>query len=356
MMSGFLGKNTVLRALEPFYINDADADEEFLSFETGDLIRFVEKDDSGWAYGEKDGLIAWFPFDRVEVVDQPENTAAANFLKDQEDAKTSIVDDKDKSAALLNKFILQRPEKKDLAERNILPASSQSKFQKVQKKLEVKKKKDFLGKFLSRRKPALHVGPVGPRTIYGMPLKDVCVDGGIPYVLVDCMAWVKANALDEEGIFRQSGEHKLVELVKSKYTTPKARPDLSALNVSPHAICVAMKMFLNDLPEPLFPFSLYECIVCSFKQLKGSPDEQKSVLKTTLLALPPLNRIVLRALLAFLKVVCAHEKKNKMNAGNLGIVFAPNVLRPEVLTMASASDLTNCEVMAFLIGGGIELD
>jgi len=45
--------------------------------------------------------------------------------------------------------------------------------------------------------------------------------------------------------------------------------------------------------------------------------------------LPPPNRHLLHELLHFLYLVSQHERRNKMNAKNLAIVFAPNILRTE---------------------------
>jgi RhoGAP domain len=57
------------------------------------------------------------------------------------------------------------------------------------------------------------------------------------------------------------------------------------------------------------------------------------LLRCSLLRLPPGNRFVLRFLMEFLVKVAAKESVNRMGAGNLAVVFAPGLLRPERETM-----------------------
>lgn len=51
---------------------------------------------------------------------------------------------------------------------------------------------------------------------------------------------------------------------------------------------------------------------------------------------PPTNRAIIEYLFRFLNEVSAHSSQNRMSASNLAIVFAPNLIRPEVETLETS--------------------
>jgi len=105
---------------------------------------------------------------------------------------------------------------------------------------------------------------------------------------------------------------------------------------------------LRDLPEPLFPFRIYdklieayrECkrflwetqsFVCLFFLKKSSSLETKGNTILQLFAildeLPPANKAILRTLLKLLALIVKDSKTNQMTSSNLAIVLAPNLMR-----------------------------
>eukprot|EP00004_Rigifila_ramosa_P020020 TRINITY_DN516_c0_g1_i1.p1 TRINITY_DN516_c0_g1~~TRINITY_DN516_c0_g1_i1.p1 ORF type:complete len:1655 (-),score=479.04 TRINITY_DN516_c0_g1_i1:157-4674(-) len=50
-------------------------DESQLNLVTDDIITIVQMDDSGWCRGELNGKVGWMPFDFVEVIEEPPETA-----------------------------------------------------------------------------------------------------------------------------------------------------------------------------------------------------------------------------------------------------------------------------------------
>ena len=53
-------------------------------------------------------------------------------------------------------------------------------------------------------------------------------------------------------------------------------------------------------------------------------------------SLPPAHATLAAYLMRFLARIAVHEAINKMSPSNLGIVFAPNILKPRVETYAHA--------------------
>ena len=100
---------------------------------------------------------------------------------------------------------------------------------------------------------------------------------------------------------------------------------LAALRAaSPIGVACLVKQFLRELPEPLLSKALSPLFVSAGRT--EDEKERDANLRLLLKNLPPLNRRVLRALVAFLQLVVERSDKNRMTADNLGIVFAPTIL------------------------------
>ena len=103
------------------------------------------------------------------------------------------------------------------------------------------------------------------------------------------------------------------------------------------------KQWLRDLPEPLVPSHAYEAAIMAARRRRSTINEGASDLQmdassrrlaealrsvmADALAITPMQRTTLRFVLHFLGRVAANNATNKMTAGNLGIVFAPNMIR-----------------------------
>lgn len=87
-----------------------------------------------------------------------------------------------------------------------------------------------------------------------------------------------------------------------------------------------MKKFLRALPEPLFCADLHD----HFLQCMNIPVEngkRSHALRLLLFLLPPQHLILIEYLLDLLFVVQNASLDNQMTAHNLGVVFAPTLLR-----------------------------
>uniref|UniRef100_A0A3B4WKM9 Rho GTPase activating protein 27, like n=1 Tax=Seriola lalandi dorsalis TaxID=1841481 RepID=A0A3B4WKM9_SERLL len=76
-----------------------------------------------------------------------------------------------------------------------------------------------------------------------------------------------------------------------------------------HVITGALKLFLRELPEPLFPFISY----------------MKDLVRT----LPLPNHDTMELLFKHLRRVIEHKDSNRMSVQSVAIVFGPTLLRPQ---------------------------
>ncbi len=103
-----------------------------------------------------------------------------------------------------------------------------------------------------------------------------------------------------------------------------------------HDVAGLLKMFFREQPEPVVPLSSYVTLLDA-----GSKpvDEFIRAASKEIQKFPPINTDCLRLLFAFLHRVSEMSEYNKMTSENLGIVFAPNLLRPANSSEISVMDL-----------------
>lgn len=120
-----------------------------------------------------------------------------------------------------------------------------------------------------------------------------------------------------EGIFRvpaDSDEAAVLKCGLEEWQTPPSDAD-------PHVLASLLKLWFRELSEPLVPDQLYEACI------DAHLDHTKATLM--LQQMPPLNQLSLAYLVYFLqKFSCAETcAVTKMDASNLAMVMAPNILR-----------------------------
>ncbi|KAJ3287408.1 hypothetical protein HK104_008629 [Borealophlyctis nickersoniae] len=192
------------------------------------------------------------------------------------------------------------------------------------------------------------VAPPVAKHAFGVKLEDIMGtngEKGLPRVVSECIEFIRANGLDSEGIFRRSPASTSMQSAKQAYDRNDPDIDLATLG-GVHVACVLLKMFFRDLPEPLFPASMYDII--RGIEARPTPLDQASYAKTTIFPLlsKPANMLI-KSLFSFLHQVHTHSVRNLMNAHNLCIVWAPNLVRSD----NPAVDFTMCA--AGPGGGGV---
>lgn len=108
-----------------------------------------------------------------------------------------------------------------------------------------------------------------------------------------------------------------------------ARPSASSLAstsstdvADPHVPASLLKLWYRELYEPLIPAALYHACI-------GACDDARVAVELVETRLPPSNRLVLTYLVHFLQRFIEPRvvQHTKMDAANLAMVMAPNILR-----------------------------
>lgn len=224
--------------------------------------------------------------------------------------------------------------------------------------------------------------------VFGVPLEELMGErgekGGIPRVVKDCVEVLKSfpdhlnsgnesisnsesnslqsqlppSLLDTEGLFRRSPSSALLKTIQESYD--RGHPvDLNQYK-DPHLPAVLLKVFLRNLPEPIFPVSLYSIIkncpnpsaksVANDSNNEATSQEAIQYIRNILLPSinPPCALILLSYILELLHLVSIRSFNNKMDASNLSVVFCPNL----VFSGNTKKDLDVCKVAGLGSMGG----
>ncbi|XP_030808313.1 rho GTPase-activating protein 15 [Camarhynchus parvulus] len=191
--------------------------------------------------------------------------------------------------------------------------------------------KSRLKKFISRRPSLKTLQEKGliKDQIFGSHLHSVCEHekSTVPQFVRLCIEAVEKRGLDVDGIYRVSGN--LATIQKLRFVVNQEEK----LNLDDsqwediHVVTGALKMFFRELPEPLFPYSLFEQFVEAIK-IQDNATRIKSI-RSLVKKLPRPNYDTMKILFGHLQKIAAKESVNLMSTQSLGIVFGPTLLRPE---------------------------
>ncbi|KAN0029595.1 hypothetical protein ACTA71_007726 [Dictyostelium dimigraforme] len=176
------------------------------------------------------------------------------------------------------------------------------------------------------------------RQIFGIDLETIVTTqnqptfiSDVPKIVAQVIEWLdKFNAANEEGIFRIPGNGITIQEIKKSFDEGKG--DLSKFNSSDiHSVAGILKLYLRELPEPLFIWRYYSTFIKVIK----NPDHLQRALHLRMLCygLPKVNRDLVLSLMVFLNKISLNNRVNKMTSQNLATVFAPNILRPQKETL-----------------------
>lgn len=150
--------------------------------------------------------------------------------------------------------------------------------------------------------------------IFGVDLEDACKRGRchdgitIPLPVRECVDYVQAVGLNFEGVYKISGPKAKVSQIRKMYNN-RQMVRFSDYDV-PTATSV-LKMFLRDLPEPIFTNEL----LIRFEEAGAifNYNTREKHLRTLIESLPALNRLLLGWLIVHLHNITLKEQVNKMN-------------------------------------------
>ncbi|EDQ92730.1 RhoGAP domain-containing protein [Monosiga brevicollis MX1] len=146
----------------------------------------------------------------------------------------------------------------------------------------------------------------------------------MPHCVTQMIQYLAANGLKSIGLFRVSGSTRRVHEMAQALDRGE---ELDFASTNPIEVAALLKYFLRLLPDPLLPTHLYAL----FTRASSLPElQQLQALQAACLLLPNSHRRLLRALLNLLDLVArsaSGDHGNQMDATNLAVVMAPNLLQ-----------------------------
>ncbi|KAJ3826239.1 hypothetical protein F5880DRAFT_129242 [Lentinula raphanica] len=160
--------------------------------------------------------------------------------------------------------------------------------------------------------------------VFGFSLLDYATtknlpEEEIPKIIRVCIAEIDKRGLDSEGIYRVSGRHAIVQMLQHEYEKDEANFQFSSKE-DIYAVASLMKLYLRELPEPVFRFSLQDRIQHT-QDIADHHSNNFALLRSKMRRLPAVHYATLKALVEHLARVAANSDKNKMDPKNLAIVF-----------------------------------
>lgn len=192
-----------------------------------------------------------------------------------------------------------------------------------------------LRRFLQRRPTLQSVKERGyiRDAVFGCHLDTLChrENSLVPRFVQKCVRFVERRGLDTDGIYRVSGNLAVIQRLRHR-ADHEEDLDLEAgleagLWTEVHVVTGALKLFFRELPEPLFPFSVYHKFIAAIQLPEYS--QRLSYMKDLVQTLPLPNHSTMELLFRHLQRVIEHKEQNRMSVQSLAIVFGPTLLRPQ---------------------------
>lgn len=163
-----------------------------------------------------------------------------------------------------------------------------------------------------------------------------------PFVLDACVKEIEHRGLHVEGLYRVSGFADDVEYLKVRLEAEGTDGDDSSIDYvlrscdDVHVITGVLKMYFRLLPIPVITFESYPLFVAAIK--KATEFDKLSAIRDAIGKLPPAHFQTLKFFLNHLVRVASFSDDNLMTPYNLGMVFAPTLMRqPTTYTSLSSS-------------------
>ncbi|KAF9898137.1 hypothetical protein BX616_004448 [Lobosporangium transversale] len=161
-----------------------------------------------------------------------------------------------------------------------------------------------------------------PEGVFGLSLTEYVrkYRHPIPLVIVKCSEAIDRVGLRREGIYRVSGRHAQIMNLKKQFEANENAVDLTdAVSEDCASIAAVLKIYLRELPEPLFPFPLNERIGYSGNH---SRLQKQNVIFKTIICHPTIADY---QLISYHNEKNEHVEDNKMTLDNLCLIFTPAI-------------------------------
>mmetsp|Transcript_8484 Transcript_8484/g.12839 ORF Transcript_8484/g.12839 Transcript_8484/m.12839 type:complete len:281 (-) Transcript_8484:111-953(-) len=185
--------------------------------------------------------------------------------------------------------------------------------------------------------------------VFGRPIEELQDQDEVPIVMKNCVRYLTRTSerLKSEGLFRVSPNYRELEDLKKQFIDPTSQVDLEQTQ-NVHNVCALLKCWFQQLPDPLFPFDVYQPLIDAFISTNDN-DTLIDYFKKILSQIPSTRRKVILMLFEYFSLVLSFEESNKMSASNLSIVFGPNLLHPEEADAASLMAKEPNQIIGFFI-------
>ncbi|XP_059204443.1 rho GTPase-activating protein 27 [Centropristis striata] len=188
-----------------------------------------------------------------------------------------------------------------------------------------------LRRFLQRRPTLQSVKEKGyiRDNVFGCHLDTLChrENSNIPKFVEKCIRTVERRGLDVDGIYRVSGNLAVIQKLRHKADHEDQLDLEDGQWEEIHVITGALKLFLRELPEPLFPFSCFDKFIAAIQvQDYGL---RVSYMTDLVRSLPLPNHDTMELLFRHLRRVVDNKESNRMSVQSVAIVFGPTLLRPQ---------------------------
>ncbi|XP_054615009.1 rho GTPase-activating protein 27 [Dunckerocampus dactyliophorus] len=244
--------------------------------------------------------------DWLKVIQDTIRQLEQEHVSDDEDEASSDKEDKDR---------------KRMSTRSLLGADSEQ--TRVRTKLR---------RFLQRRPTLQSVKEKGyiRENMFGCHLDTLChrENATTPKFMEKCIRAVDRRGLDVDGIYRVSGNLAVIQKLRHKADHEEHLDLEDGQWEDIHVITGALKLFLRELPEPLFPFSFFDKFIAAIQV----PDYclRVSYMTDLVRSLPLPNHDTMELLFKHLRRVIEHKESNRMSVQSVAIVFGPTLLRPQM--------------------------
>lgn len=163
--------------------------------------------------------------------------------------------------------------------------------------------------------------PTTPRKLFGLSLSSVCPDGILPKPIMDMLLLLYHEGPSTRGIFRRSANAKTCKELKEKLNSGD---DVQVDGESVFVAAAVITDFLRNIPDSVLSSDMHGL------WMEAVDTENRAhkieAIKSLVNQLPDANLILLRHLFGVLHQIEQNSGVNQMNAFNLALCIAPNML------------------------------
>uniref|UniRef100_A0A0X3NMI0 Rho GTPase-activating protein 27 n=1 Tax=Schistocephalus solidus TaxID=70667 RepID=A0A0X3NMI0_SCHSO len=153
----------------------------------------------------------------------------------------------------------------------------------------------------------------------------------VPTFVTRVIGAIEARGLNVPGLYRKSGNAATIQNLRNQvnhYDYSLNSDEWGVFELSD-----SLKLFLRELKEPLFCYSIYGCLMAFYKTHNKATDAEKLTNMWRILdSMPECHFMTAKAIFLHMHKVASHSAENQMSSENLALVLAPNIMWPELPT------------------------